>query len=157
MKTENSGRFGNLKSVLACMAVAWGATDSIASSTAQYSSTLSSTSGSAQFVEGDAAGGTLSFTVNIVGHAASGMRPVVSADSAVFASPIAIDNSIADQYTVRLVAAPNLAPGQYTGTVWFRLCSSGFGQIRIWVKATCMNRSNGAELRSTRARSSAPS
>lgn len=123
MKTGNSGRFGNLKSVLACMAVAWGATDSIASSTAQYSSIISSTSGSAQFVEGDAAGGTLSFTVNIIGHAASGMRPVVSADSAVFATPIEIDNSIADQYTVRLVAAPNLAPGQYTGTVWFRLCA----------------------------------
>ena len=122
MKAEN-GRFGNLMSVLACMTVAWGATDSIASSTAQYSSTISSTSDSARFVEGDAAGATLSFTVNIVGHAMPGMRPVVSADSAVFVSPIAIDTSITDQYTVHLVAAPNLAPGHYTGTVMFRLCA----------------------------------
>src|SRR5262249_55405900 len=59
----------------------------------------------------------------ISGKSSAGTTPVVTVDPAVLQLEGAIDSSVADQYTVHLTTVPGLAPGQYSGSAGFQLCS----------------------------------
>ena len=86
--------------------------------------TLSSTSGTLQFVEGGT--GQLSFSGSVSGSGNRTIVPVVSIDQpAVLSMQGAIDTSVANQYGIHLVTAPGLVPGTYQGQVTLKLCSDG--------------------------------